>query len=118
MGDISPKTIWHIVRNSHLDYLEEHCETFIKQLTWREFSYHQMIHFPDSIESPIRSEFLSFPWKQDEQLFTCWKKGMTGYPLVDAGMRELWETGWMHNRVRMIAASFLVKHLLIDWNKV
>ena len=77
----------------------------------------QLIHVPSSLETPIRSEFHSFPWQEDEHLFTCWKRGLTGYPLIDAGMRQLWETGWMHNRVRMIAASFLVKHLLIPWTK-
>ena len=113
-GEISPKTIWHTLLNLPQD---DQVEAFLRQLVWREFSYHQLIHVPESITSPIRSEFLSFPWQENEQLFTCWKKGRTGYPLVDAGMRQLWETGWMHNRVRMIAASFLVKHLLISWTK-
>ena len=113
-GELSPKTIWHTMLNLKQD---EQVEAFLRQLVWREFSYYQLIHVPNSVETPIRSEFYSFPWQGDEHLFTCWKKGMTGYPLVDAGMRQLWETGWMHNRVRMIAASFLVKHLLIPWTK-
>lgn len=116
-GEISPNTIWHTLMNGQHDYLDEDVEIFIKQLIWREFSYHQLIHVPNSVDLPIRSEFNSFPWQEDEKLFTYWKKGMTGYPLVDAGMRQLWETGWMHNRVRMIAASFLVKHLFIPWVK-
>ena len=113
-GEISVKTIWHTLLN--LDPNEQ-IEAFLKQLVWREFSYDLLRQAPNSIDQPIRSEFKAFPWQEDEQLFTAWKKGMTGYPLVDAGMRQLWETGWMHNRVRMITASFLVKHLLIPWTK-
>ena len=113
-GEISPKVIWHTLLNREPD---ERIEAFLRQLVWREFSYDQLLQVPNSVDRPIRSEFNVFPWQEDEQLFNAWKKGMTGYPLIDAGMRQLWETGWMHNRVRMITASFLVKHLLIHWTK-
>jgi deoxyribodipyrimidine photo-lyase len=76
-----------------------------------------LYHHPESPHKPIRREFANFPWHKDPSLFKTWKRGITGYPLVDAGMRELWHTGWIHNRVRMVVASFLVKHLLIPWQE-
>jgi deoxyribodipyrimidine photo-lyase len=90
-------------------------EKFLKELLWREFSYHLLHHFPHMPEQDFKSEFGGFPWRDDPENLRKWRKGFTGYPIVDAGMRELWATGTMHNRVRMIAASFLIKHLLIDW---
>ena len=90
---------------------------YLAEIGWREFGYYLMFHFPKTINEPLRNEFKKFPWIENDFLFDSWKNGTTGYPLVDAGMRELWETGWMHNRVRMVVASFLVKHLLIDWKK-
>ncbi|MDX2259793.1 MAG: FAD-binding domain-containing protein, partial [Hyphomicrobiaceae bacterium] len=84
-------------------------------LTWREFSAHLLFHFPDLPETPFRAEFGRFPWREDEAGLAAWQKGRTGYPIVDAGMRELWHTGYMHNRVRMIVGSFLVKDLLVPW---
>lgn len=116
-GELSPRLIGHKLLNNEPNEMDDNGAFFIKQLIWREFSYHQLIHNPHCIGTPIRSEYIHFPWKEDEHFLTLWKKGKTGYPLVDAGMRELWETGYMHNRVRMIAASFLVKHLLIPWTK-
>ena len=89
--------------------------TFQKELLWREFAHHLLFHFPTMPDSPLRPEFANFPWRRDKKALTAWQKGQTGYPIVDAGMRELWHTGWMHNRVRMIVASFLVKHLLQPW---
>ena len=89
--------------------------TFQKELLWREFAHHLLFHFPAMPEQPLRPEFAEFPWRKDRDLLTAWQTGRTGYPIVDAGMRELWRTGWMHNRVRMIVASFLVKHLLQPW---
>jgi deoxyribodipyrimidine photo-lyase len=88
---------------------------FLRELVWREFSYHLLHHFPDLPESPLRAEFERFPWGDDQELLAVWQRGRTGYPIVDAGMRELWHSGWMHNRVRMIVASFLIKDLLIPW---
>jgi deoxyribodipyrimidine photo-lyase len=89
----------------------------VRELGWREFAGHLLYHFPETPVAPLRPEFATFPWRNDMGSLAAWQKGMTGYPLVDAGMRELWHTGWMHNRVRMVAASFLVKHLLIDWRE-
>jgi len=106
-GEISPGRIWGMVRS----------EAYLRQLVWREFAYHLLFHFPESAEQPLRPEFRKFPWRSDDNRFRAWNRGRTGYPLVDAGMRELWRTGWMHNRVRMVAASFLVKHLLIGWRE-
>ncbi|MCE5229350.1 DNA photolyase family protein [bacterium] len=89
--------------------------TFLRQLAWREFAHHLLFHFPHTPTEPLRPEFKQFAWKMDQKKFEAWKDGRTGYPLVDAGMRQLRATGWMHNRVRMIAASFLVKDLMIPW---
>jgi deoxyribodipyrimidine photo-lyase len=88
-----------------------------RQLYWREFAYHVLWHFPHTADQPLRPEFAAFPWREDAAGLRAWQRGQTGYPLVDAGMRELWTTGWMHNRVRLVAASFLVKHLLIPWQR-
>ncbi len=88
---------------------------FQREVLWREFTHHLLFHFPAMPEAPLRADFADFPWRKDKTLLAAWQKGRTGYPIVDAGMRELWRTGWMHNRVRMIAASFLVKHLLQPW---
>ena len=90
-------------------------EKFLTELGWREFSYHLLHHFPDLATNNLQARFDAFPWRDDHAALTAWQRGRTGYPIVDAGMRELWHTGWMHNRVRMVCASFLIKHLLIDW---
>lgn len=90
-------------------------EKFLSELGWREFSYHLLHHFPDLETKNLQSRFDAFPWRTDDAALKAWQRGQTGYPVVDAGMRELWHTGWMHNRVRMVTASFLIKHLLIDW---
>jgi len=89
--------------------------TFRKELVWREFSWHLLFHNPDLATKNFNLDFDAFPWRDEPKLLRAWCRGQTGYPIVDAGMRELWQTGWMHNRVRMVVASFLVKHLLIDW---
>lgn len=90
-------------------------EKFLAEIGWREFSYHLLYHFSHTPLEPLRLEFADFPWRENEGLLRAWQRGRTGYPLVDAGMRQLWATGWMHNRVRMVAASLLVKHLLQPW---
>ncbi len=90
-------------------------EPLVRQLYWRDFSYHLLNEHPSLPRKPLRTEFDNFPWVEDEESLKRWQRGQTGYPIVDAGMRQLWQTGWMHNRVRMIVASFLVKHLLIPW---
>ncbi|MCG7343341.1 DNA photolyase family protein [Sporosarcina sp. ACRSL] len=120
-GNISVKAIWYSAKRVYEETTEmtarQSINSFLKQLIWRDFAYHQLIHYPDIIRLPLRKQFAEFPWKGSNEQLTKWKVGQTGYPLVDAGMRELWETGVMHNRVRMVTASFLVKHLLIPWGK-
>ncbi len=92
-------------------------QTFVAEVLWREFNRHILWHAPDLADRPLRPDFGRFPWRKDARAFRAWTRGETGFPIVDAGMRQLWATGWMHNRVRMIAASFLVKDLLIDWRE-
>ena len=110
-GEISPRQVWHGARETGGKGLD----TFLKELLWREFSHHLLWHRPELPEAPLRPEFAAFPWRRDAAVLRAWQRGRTGYPIVDAGMRQLWRIGWMHNRVRMIAASFLVKHLLQPW---
>ncbi|MFW5680653.1 MAG: cryptochrome/photolyase family protein [Pseudomonadota bacterium] len=118
-GELSPRQVWHATFR--------HCgggealdpgsgsETFLKELLWREFGYHILYHFPDLPDAPLKERFAGFPWADDKTNRNAWRFGRTGYPIVDAGMRQLRSTGWMHNRARMITGSFLVKHLLEDW---
>ncbi|MGI9364296.1 MAG: cryptochrome/photolyase family protein [Rhizobiaceae bacterium] len=117
-GEISPYQLWHAsysgtARNDRNS--ERAREIWRKELVWREFSYHLLQEWPSLATSNFNSSFDRFPWTEDHHNITAWQKGMTGYPIVDAGMRQLYQTGWMHNRVRMIVGSFLVKHLMIDW---
>ncbi len=119
-GEISPREVWHKIKplvdaKGAAKKLGKGGETYLKELVWREFAHHLLFHFPKTPTHPLRPQFAAFPWKRNIKNVRAWQKGLTGYPIVDAGMRELWETGWMHNRVRMIVASFLVKHLLIRW---
>lgn len=120
-GEISIRQVWHAVqghpqaRNS--GRYHESIRVFFSELGWREFAHHLLYHFPNTPDTPLRQEFRDFPWEPNRELLRAWQRGRTGYPIVDAGMRELWHTGWMHNRVRMIVASFLVKHLLIPWTE-
>ena len=92
-------------------------QPYLRQLVWREFAHHLLYHFPHTTDRPLRPNFEHFPWATNTAALKAWQRGRTGYPLVDAGMRELWTTGWMHNRVRMVVASFLVKDLLISWTE-
>ena len=110
-GEISPRQIWWGIRDSK----RPNPEPYLRQLVWREFAHHLLYHFPHTPTEPLRSEFSAFPWEKNPAQLKAWQKGRTGYPIVDAGLRELWATGWMHNRVRMIVASFLVKDLLLPW---
>jgi deoxyribodipyrimidine photo-lyase len=110
-GEISPRQVWHAARAAGVTG----DATFLKEILWREFAYHLLWHRQELPEAPLQESFANFPWQPDEKLLRAWQRGMTGYPIVDAGMRQLWRTGWMHNRVRMITASFLVKHLLQPW---
>jgi deoxyribodipyrimidine photo-lyase len=117
MGEITPFQIWHATRNTKSANSRD-TEKFLSEVGWREFAYHLLFHFPDLANENFNGTFDAFPWgKPDPAHLAAWKKGASGYPIVDAGMRELWTTGWMHNRVRMIVASFLIKHLLIDWRE-
>lgn len=115
-GELSPGQVWRAV-SDQMEGRAEACEGYLRQLVWREFAHHLLYYHPESCTQPLRPEFGRFGWRFDPVLFRAWKRGRTGYPLVDAGMRELWHTGWMHNRVRMVVASFLVKHLLIGWQE-
>lgn len=118
-GEISPWQVWHGVQqvSSSAASFTKDKDRYLAELGWREFSYYLLYHFPQLPQQNFRSEFDDFSWVQDEEALAAWQQGMTGYPIVDAGMRELWHTGYMHNRVRMIAASFLTKDLLIHWDK-
>jgi deoxyribodipyrimidine photo-lyase len=116
-GEISPFEVWHAVAPLALtgDIGHAHVEKFLAEVGWREFAHHLLHHFPALATANFQPAFDAFPWQHDESFLAAWRKGLTGYPIIDAGMRELWATGWMHNRVRMIVASFLVKHGLQDW---
>ncbi len=116
-GEIGPRQIWHAVERASGEHpaRQRGADSFIRELYWREFSYHLLFHCPHLPEKPFRPEFAALPWKQDSQALAAWQQGKTGYPLVDAGLRQLWSIGWMHNRVRMVTASLLCKHLLIPW---
>ena len=117
-GQISPHQIWwetHKTMASDEDNKDKNF--FLRELIWREFSYHLLYHFPDITHKNIQKKFDSFPWSKNDAFLEKWQKGLTGYPIVDAGMRELWQTGYMHNRVRMITASFLIKNLMIHWQE-
>ena len=118
-GEIGPRQVWAAVQMKQAAGAYDGCaddvEVFLKELVWREFSYHLLYHFPQLPEQNLNRRFAELPWHDDEGALKAWQQGRTGYPIVDAGMRQLYETGWMHNRVRMVVASFLTKHLLIHW---
>lgn len=115
-GEISPNQIWHAAHRAGLEHgNEKDLDTFLSELGWREFSYYLLHHFPELPDKPWTKKFAKMKWSSSQKNLTAWQKGMTGYPIVDAGMRELWETGYMHNRIRMVTASFLIKHLGINW---
>ena len=116
-GELSPRELWHEARQlaARQPSLRDQIDKLLSELGWREFSHHLMYHFPTLPEQPFKQQFSAFPWLGNATALQAWQRGQTGYPIVDAGMRELWQTGFMHNRVRMIVASFLTKHLLIHW---
>jgi deoxyribodipyrimidine photo-lyase len=122
-GEISPRQIWAAVeaqcRAEGLALDGPGPRRFLTEVGWRDFGYHLLFHFPHTPQDPLRAEFAHFPWAQDPEgtKLKAWQRGLTGYPIVDAGMRQLWRTGWMHNRVRMVVASFLVKHLRLPWQE-
>ena len=110
-GELSPAQVWHALDGMH----GEGVETFRSELIWRDFTQNIILTFPDYQTQNYRQAFKRFAWRYDEADIRAWREGRTGYPIVDAGMRQLWQSGWMHNRVRMIVASFLIKHLAVDW---
>lgn len=118
-GTLSIRTAWtraaDAYQQARSDEARQNIETWQKELIWREFYYHALYHFPQLAEGPYRNKWHYFPWENNEDLFQAWCGGRTGYPIVDAAMRQLNQTGWMHNRCRMIVASFLTKDLIIDW---
>ena len=109
-GELSPRQAWHAASGDSSGAV-----AYRRQILWREFCHHLLYHFPDMPTEPLDRAFRRFPWRDDAGALQAWQRGMTGYPIVDAGMRQLWQTGWMHNRVRMVVGSFLVKHLLLPW---
>ncbi len=128
-GEIGPRQIWHELQARDKERPPVHAKAineldksdaghFLREVGWRDFAYHLLFHYPDTPEMPLRDKYRDFPWRKGPAAardLQAWKRGRTGYPIVDAGMRQLWHTGWMHNRVRMIVGSFLVKHLLLPW---
>jgi deoxyribodipyrimidine photo-lyase len=120
-GEIGPRQIWAAVmalgRESGVFPPHNGARVFLSEVGWREFAHHLLYHFPHTPAAPLREDFARFLWAADpgRQKLRAWRRGRTGYPIVDAGLRQLWRTGWMHNRVRMIAGSFLVKHLRLNW---
>ena len=115
-GEVSPRQVWHATRHREAAAGVEAAGTaFRRELAWREFSHHLLYWWPDLPEVSWKPAFQDFPWREDREAFAAWTRGATGYPLVDAGMRALWHSGWMHNRVRMVVGSFLVKDLRLPW---
>ena len=115
-GEISPRQVWHAVRNADGGDSED-ADSFLSEIGWREFSYNLLYHFPTLPDENFQPKFDRFDWTGQDAAYEAWTQGRTGYPIVDAGMRQLWATGWMHNRVRMIVGSFLIKDLLIHWRR-
>ncbi|MBL0319095.1 MAG: deoxyribodipyrimidine photo-lyase [Alphaproteobacteria bacterium] len=118
-GEISVNQAWHAVQTNSILHPDNKlgADCFLRELGWREFCAYLLYHHPHLLEQPFQRGFQTFPWKDDPVAFRAWSRGLTGYPIVDAGMRQLWQTGWMHNRVRMIVGSFLTKHLLLPWQQ-
>ncbi|MGL4727849.1 MAG: cryptochrome/photolyase family protein [Bosea sp. (in: a-proteobacteria)] len=120
-GEIGPRQVWHAAKSAVMSGQsrapERDLDKFLAEIGWREFAFHLLFHNPELATRNFNPKFDDFAWRSDSAALKAWQKGQTGYPLVDAGMRELWTTGWMHNRVRMVVGSFLVKHLMLDWRE-
>ncbi|MGI9429578.1 MAG: cryptochrome/photolyase family protein, partial [Bythopirellula sp.] len=118
-GEISPRQVWAETQAALAakKTAQAGAACFLSEIGWREFGYHLLFHFPKTTKKPLRKPFEKFPWSRSKKNLHRWQRGQTGYPVVDAAMRQLWHTGWMHNRARMIVASFLCKHLLIRWER-
>lgn len=115
-GEISPNQVWQQAQKTRSPRFATDLDHFLSELGWREFSYYLLFHVPGLPWENFQKKFDAFPWQSNSKALKAWQRGKTGFPLVDAGMRELWQTGYMHNRVRMVVASFLVKNLLIHWH--
>lgn len=116
-GEISPRQVWHAALGFQArEGFERDVDHFLSELGWREFSYSLLYHWPELPRENLQGKFDRFSWREDPVALESWQRGQTGYPVVDAGMRELWQTGYMHNRVRMIVGSFLVKNLMLHWH--
>ena len=115
-GLIGPRQVMHALKANH-DLGKEGPQVYAKEIYWREFAYNVLYHFPKTPAAPLHEKYTDFPWQPDSNALKRWQRGQTGYPIVDAGMRQLYATGWMHNRVRMVVSSLLVKHLLQDWRE-
>ena len=115
-GLVGPRQVIHTLRSKH-NMNATGPQVYSKEIYWREFAYNVLYHYPNTPDTPLQEKYADFPWQSDVGLLNSWQKGHTGYPIVDAGMRQLYQTGWMHNRVRMIVSSLLVKHLLQDWRE-
>jgi len=118
-GEISSRQVWHAAawHAEHEPARHSGTEAFLREIGWRDFYANVLVNEPESPDLPLQERFSQFPWESDPLSLLAWQRGQTGYPIVDAGMRQLWATGWMHNRVRMIVASFLIKDLLIPWQE-
>lgn len=118
-GEIGPRQVLALIAERHGDARGLAAEAYVREILWREFAHHLLYHFPGTTDRPLDPRFTRFPWREDRGgvLLRAWQRGQTGVPLVDAGMRELWHTGWMHNRVRMVVASFLTKNLRLPWQQ-
>ncbi|MFB6374130.1 MAG: deoxyribodipyrimidine photo-lyase, partial [Bradymonadaceae bacterium] len=119
-GELSPAQVWEAIEESAVAREEtdpDSVETYLQEIVWREFSYHLLHHYPETTTEPLKEKFEAFEWRWNDEQLERWKRGETGYPIVDAGMRQLKGMGWMHNRVRMIAGSFLTKDLLLPWQE-
>jgi len=118
-GEIGPHQVWRAASAAMAagGAVATGAEALLRELVWRDFNHHLLFHFPRIATANWRAQFDGFPWRDDPAALAAWQRGQTGYPLVDAGMRELWHTGFMHNRVRMIVGSFLIKDLMIDWRE-
>jgi deoxyribodipyrimidine photo-lyase len=114
-GELTAAQVWHAVLRHTGGAPDENAVAFLNELGWRDFAHHLLYHWPSLPDETWRDGFRDFPWREDPEALDAWQRGRTGFPIVDAGMRQLWQTGWMHNRVRMIVGSFLVKDLLIHW---
>jgi deoxyribodipyrimidine photo-lyase len=116
-GEVSPRRVWHEAERAVTAHpaWRQAIDKFQAELLWRDFAHHVLANFPHTAERPLQPAFEAFPWANDPVKLKAWQRGRTGYPIVDAGMRELWATGTMHNRVRMVVSSFLVKHLRQHW---